>query len=139
MNQIRKSFILLGFVIAFILMVFSITENYVFAIEFTNFTSEKYGIEFTIPNNWNINEKSRFDDGADISIRSPINERMNIVISSEHDEYNLQDFTEAGLELATRKSDKIYKIIEDPSIRTIDNIEIGTFLITQKDRSENNA
>ncbi|MGE5705100.1 MAG: hypothetical protein ACM3XP_00080, partial [Nitrososphaerales archaeon] len=66
MNTIQQVFVSSGFTIFLTLTFLLSSDNAVFAIEFSNYTSEKYGIQFEYPTDWKINEKSRFDSGPDM-------------------------------------------------------------------------
>ena len=55
---------------AAISLLFLPSDNQVFAVTFTNYTSDKYQIQFQYPSNWQLTEKqSRFEEGVDIKIQ----------------------------------------------------------------------
>jgi hypothetical protein len=50
---------------------FFVSEKISFALEYSNYSSEKFGIHFEYPSTWVLTEKtSRFDEGSDITISS---------------------------------------------------------------------
>jgi|GEM_PF-3523875 len=48
MDKIQKSIVLIGSLIVSLIVIFSITANKVFAIEYDIYTSKAHGIEFNI-------------------------------------------------------------------------------------------
>lgn len=75
MNRVQKSIVLTGFTTAITSILLLTIGNNAFAIEYTKYTSENYGIQFEYPSNWQLTEKtSRFDDGPDIRIESGTNQ-----------------------------------------------------------------
>src|SRR5215203_4362090 len=68
MNKVQQ-FVLTGFTMAITSIFLMTIGNHAFAIEYKNYTSEKYKIKFYYPSDWTVTEKtSRFDSGVDISI-----------------------------------------------------------------------
>jgi hypothetical protein len=141
MDQVQKLIVLSAFSFSIVSIFLFTIENNVFAIEYTNYISEKYGIQFEFPSEWQVTEKtSRFDDGSDIKLKSGtsqfnINRFENTVI----------DFGASDIETATEKGLRGLKIslygfevktIEEPSYLTINGYNTGTFLITFKDKYE---
>lgn len=121
-------------------------ENYAFAIEFSNYTSEKYGIQFEYPE-WKINEKSRFDSAPDMMIADFSSSRsfnLGFPISSGGSLANVLDILgfekviQLALHIATKGFEEAYeaKIIEEPSMMSIDGKETVTFLVTSEDKYE---
>lgn len=112
-----------------------------YGLQYSNYTSAKYQIEFQYPTNWQITEKvSRFDEGTDIKVQgpSPIG-----LITIQH----LNSSLIQGLDLRAAVYDffkesisgdytKEYKVIEQPSFITIDGQNAGTYLYTFKDKYE---
>jgi hypothetical protein len=114
---------------------FSITVgNNAFAIEYTNYTSVKYGIQFEYTSDWELTEKtSRFDDGPDIQIKSGT-DRFDIF------RYDDPETDLGALDVETA-SDKVFrgllssfgsdaKVIEDRSSINIGGHSGQTFLIS---------
>jgi hypothetical protein len=133
MNKVQK-YVFIGFTMAitsFILLTFG---NHAFGIEYKNYTSEKYGIQFEYPSNWELTEKtSRFDEGPDIQIKSGTN-RFDIY------RYNNAENDLGTLEVGTASDNVLNglmstydlnaKIIEDPSYIFLDGYRAQTFLIS---------
>ena len=142
MNKVQK-FVLIGFTSAITSIILLTTGSYAFAMEFANYTSEKYKIQFEYPTDWTVTEKtSRFDSGADISIDSQKEgEAIKIIYGEENLE---QNFGSSDLETATFKTlDDLtthysyeFNTIENPSYITIDNQKTGTFLFTMQNKYE---
>ncbi|MGD1836419.1 MAG: hypothetical protein ACPKQO_11945 [Nitrososphaeraceae archaeon] len=142
------SFSLLS-VLTFLLVFINI--NNIFAVEYTNYTSEKYGIQFEYPSNWTIDEKtSRFDSGPDMMIADySENRNINFIFSGKGqvgdavttllETFGLKKVTEILLESFTDDFGNEYKTIESPSITSINGKETGTFLFTEKDKYEDFA
>jgi hypothetical protein len=114
-------------------------ENYAYAIVFLNYTSEKYGIHFEYPSDWDVLEKqSRFDEGGDIAVKSGIN---SFIISRYDDLYS--GFGSSDIEIATNRMLNDFsramfgydvRTIEEPTYLTIDGHKAGTFLVTFKEK-----
>lgn len=63
---ISNSIIYTGFlIVSFLLVNFVTSSNYAFAIEYNNFTSKTWGIEFQYPSEWKVTENSRFDENME--------------------------------------------------------------------------
>lgn len=150
MNTIQQVFVSSGFTIFLTLTFLLSSDNAVFAIEFSNYTSEKYGIQFEYPTDWKINEKSRFDSGPDMMIADFSSSRsfnLGFPISSGGSLANVLDILgfekviELALHIATKGFEEAYeaKIIEEPSMISIDGKETVTFLVTSEDKYEHYA
>ena len=132
MNKVQQSIVLLGFTI-FITLLFMITlENTAFAIEYKNYTSEKYGIHFEYPSNWTITEKtSRFETG-DITITSGTN-HFYIYYFNDSETVNrwadVEKATPMWLRSEHNLREDIKMTVETPSYLTIDEQKAGTFLL----------
>lgn len=130
---------MLGFAIAMILIVlFTIGNgNYVYAVEYTTYTSEKHGIQFEYPFEWELIEKtSRSAEGPGIKITHPdtipiitINTMVSIPKTLQ-----LEETLELWVEHARNSFET--RIIETPSILKIDNQVAGTFVTTDKQKHE---
>lgn len=120
------------------------TEN-VYGVQYQNYNSTKYGIQFQYPSNWAVDEKTgRFDEGADIAVESPTISDGFIMIQSVNSTggsgsafksqvYNLFKDAVSG------DYSKETAVIEKPSFMTIDNQQAGTYLLTSKDKYEESA
>ena len=140
-------FILLSLVSgAFALFLIFLNAQDVLAIQFSNYTSDKYQIQFQYPSNWELKEKmGRFDEGTDLAITSPYLPGGAIYIGYGDDlrsSFGSPDFTSAFYKLfkeeISRDYSKEYNIIEKPSFPTIDGQKAGTFLVSSKDKYEDN-
>jgi hypothetical protein len=141
MNKVQQLIVLAGLA-AFVTSITLFTsENDAFAIQFSNYTSEKYGIQFEYPSDWELTEKiSRFDSGADIDITSNGTTSISMLYGDDGLEYG---YGSADIETATLKfyNDLIdlafgyeFKSIEKPSFITIDGQKTGTFLFTMEEK-----
>lgn len=134
MNKISKSAILAVFFIVSIMVIIYFTPgSYVFAIEYNNYTSKTFGIEFQYPSDWKIDE---FDEGlAFISDRN-----FFLTINKvEQDVSGLQALTEEMFKRQTDLGGHIIKIIEKPIMISTGNLEMGTFLTTWHEEDEDEA
>jgi hypothetical protein len=117
--------------------------NSAFGIEFSNYTSEKYRIQFQYPSNWEVTEKTnRFDESSDIRINNPLQLTL-ITISYVPNPIipgTFQDSVDLLFDkLTTYDYTKEQKTIEEPTFLTIDGQEAATFLFTSKDKFDMNA
>ena len=138
MNKVQQSIVLLGITITITSMLMIIAGNYAFAVEYTNYTSEKYGIQFEYPNDWKVTEKSsRFDQSGDLTIRS--GKLGGEVFNIDYFDDLISGFRSSNLEKATANflSDiTIYpdtRLIEAPHFITIDNHKAGTLVTIMED------
>ncbi|HSF51411.1 MAG TPA: hypothetical protein VLA74_11675 [Nitrososphaeraceae archaeon] len=125
---------IIGFTIVIALLFIFTAENTVLAIEYTNYISEKYNIQFEYPKNWHIVEKSSvIDEDPLITISDPMSSSIifigynDIILQSMPLKEVLESMLKAG------KSDikiEIKEVIESPSLLTIDNHTAGTFVVT---------
>jgi|SRR5215211_6496978 len=143
MERVQESIVLASLTITITSMFILIVGNNAFAVEYTNYTSEKYKIQFDYPSDWIVTEKtSRFDSGADISIEpsSTLKGYFTVIFG---DDDLVTDFGASNVEAAVYKfleeqTRGIYdvRIIEKPSFITIDNQKTGTYLITLEKKYE---
>lgn len=138
------SFACISVLIAVVLSsAFPVGESY--ALTYSNYTSDKYKIEFEHPSDWQVTEKkSRFDEGTDIQINSPtISDGYILIQSMNRSAFQGMDIREAVYELfkesITGDYSNEYKVIEQPTFSNIDNQTTGTWLFTSKDKYEENA
>jgi hypothetical protein len=123
---------------------FLVSENQVFAVTFTNYTSDKYQIQFQYPSNWQLTEKqNRFEEGVDINIQG-FSPPTGMIMIQHVNLTNLfsMDFTELFYDLY--KEDigtygKEIRVIEQPTFLNIDGQRAGTYLYTTKDKYEKYA
>jgi len=122
----------------------SVTQP-VFAIQYTNYTSDKYQIEFQYPTDWILKEKTnRFEAGSEISISDANIGTKTSTITVGYDKDLFTAFGSADLQRAfntfyqgltsTYKYDT--RVIEPPSYLTIDNQSTGSFLMTFEQKYE---
>jgi len=115
-----------------------------FALQYSNYTSDKYQIQFQFPSDWLIKEKTnRFDEGADIDISNVDPQKGMIQISLSTGLFAIfgtSDIQSAvkGLYEGITGSQYAYDIrtIELPSFLNIDGQRTGTFLVTVKQKYE---
>ena len=115
-----------------------------FALQFTNYTSEKNQIQFQYPSDWQIKEKgNKFDEGAEIDISNKKIAAGKLRIHFYNDllegfgSTNLDAvFTKFYTATTTDDYEYEYKIIESPSFVSIDSQRTGSFLMTFKQKNE---
>jgi hypothetical protein len=131
MSIIRQVFVSSGFTIFLTFSLLLVTDNDVFAIEFSNYTSEKFEIEFEYPSDWNIEEKtSRFDSNPSISISKPGTIGMMVILfDKDHKSSDIEELTNSEFKQYTIPGLES-KVIESPSFLTIDGEKAGTYLFT---------
>ena len=140
MNRVQESFVLTGFTIA-ITSIFLITiGNNAFGVEYTNYTSEKYGIQFEYPLELTVIEKtSRFQETPDIEVTSHNSIHIGI-ISKDTSQFGISDIDDAVKRIIpTQKMlflDYDVRIIEEPHLTTIGNEMAATAVIAAKERFE---
>ena len=115
-----------------------------FALQFTDYSSEKYQIQFQYPSDWLIKEKAnRSDEGAEIDISNKKIAAGKLRIHFYDD--LLESFGTSNLDAAFTKfysatttddNEYEFKIIESPSFVTIDNQRTGSFLLMFKQKNE---
>jgi hypothetical protein len=108
-------------------------------LQHSNYTNDKYQIQFQYPSDWLIEEKTnRFEEGSDITISNNNIASGQIGISFYDD--LLEAFGTSNLQSATIGLHQglitaytfDYRTIESPSFLNIDGQRSGTFLITFK-------
>ena len=116
--------------------------NSVFAIDYSNYTSTKYQIQFQYPSDWNVTEKTgRFDEGSDLKIANPTsgNERILMMyldetVADEMSTVDIATVVNAMVEETKNDFSNEIRIIEDPTFLSINGKQAGTFLYTSKDK-----
>lgn len=147
MNPVQQSIVLATFATTILSMFLLGSINHIFAVEFSNYTSEKYSIQFQYPSQWELTEKtSRFEEGSDIFISGSILDAEAITIQyADNLEYyfgssNLETALLAGFnDIKNLAFGQDVRVIEAPSYTTIDNQKAGTYLITMKDKYDDDA
>lgn len=126
-----------------LLLLFLTIDNQVLAVTFTNYTSDKYQIQFQYPSSWQLTEKqNRFEEGVDIKIQGSTPYGLIMVQYVNLTDLFGMDFTELFYDLY--KEDigtygKEIRVIEQPSFFNIDGQKAGTYLYTTKDKYEEYA
>lgn len=119
-----------------------------FALEYSNYASNKYLIQFQYPTDWIPHEKTnRFEEGSDISV-DKISLENAVFITIDHYDNVIQRFGYSDLATAFYNTikdaisydySKEYSVTELPSFINIDNQNAGTLLFTQKDKYDDNS
>jgi len=132
----------LFFVIVASALTFVVTVTHpVSAIQYSNYTSDKYQVQFQYPSTWTLNEKTnRFETGSEIKIDSPNLDFFGIGYADDlirgFGTTNLQSAVIDFLKGITSDYTKDYRVIESPSFIKIGNESAGTFLYTIQDKYE---
>ena len=110
-------------------------------LQYSNYTSDKYQIQFQCPSDWLIKEKTtRFEEGSDITISNNniASGQIGIKFSNDSLEYfdtsNLQSATNDLHEGLITDPTFDYRTIESSSFLNIDGQRSGTFLVTFKQK-----
>lgn len=141
---IGKGKLVIGVFVLSNLVFFIPSINGSFALQFTDYSSEKYQIQFQYPSDWLIKEKAnRSDEGAQIDISNKKIAAGKLRIHFYDD--LLESFGTSNLDAAFTKFYSVtttddneyeFKIIESPSFVTIDNQRTGSFLLMFKQKNE---
>ena len=141
---IGKGKLVIGAFVLSNLVFFIPSINGSFALQFTDYSSEKYQIQFQYPSDWLIKEKAnRSDEGAQIDISNKKIAAGKLRIHFYDD--LLESFGTSNLDAAFTKfysatttddNEYEFKIIESPSFVTIDNQRTGSFLLMFKQKNE---
>jgi len=141
---IGKGKLVIGAFILSNLAFFIPSINGSFALQFTDYTSEKYQIQFQYPSDWLIKEKAnRSDEGAEIDISNKKIAAGKLRIHFYDD--LLESFGTTNLDAAFTKfysatttddNEYEFKIIESPSFGSVDSQRTGSFLMTFKQKNE---
>jgi hypothetical protein len=149
MTQLQKSIMCTSFVIiAALLSIFLVTlwlvtlwdTAFAQQQQFTTYTSEKYGIQFQYPIGWTIKEKtSRFDEGGDITVRSPnLLTMFGIEYKDALSLFRTLDIKDAAKTMISILEASLFgfdvRIIEQPHLVTIDNKTAATAVIAAEER-----
>lgn len=141
---IGKGKLVIGAFVLSNLVFFIPSINGSFALQFTDYSSEKYQIQFQYPSDWLIKEKAnRSDEGAQIDISNKKIAAGKLRIHFYDD--LLESFGTSNLDAAFTKfysatttddNEYEFKIIESPSFVTIDSQRTGSFLLMFKQNNE---
>lgn len=141
---IGKGKLVIGAFVLSNLVFFIPSINGSFALQFTDYSSEKYQIQFQYPSDWLIKEKAnRSDEGAEIDISNKKIAAGKLRVHFYDD--LLESFGTSNLDAAFTKfysatttddNEYEFKIIESPSFVTIDNQRTGSFLLMFKQKNE---
>ena len=144
LGMIVKRKLVIGAFIFSNLIIFLPNINGSFALQFTDYTSEKYQIQFQYPSDWLIKEKAnRSDEGAEIDISNKKIAAGKLRIHFYDD--LLESFGTTNLDAAFTKfysatttddNEYEFKIIESPSFVSIDNQRTGSFMLMFKQKNE---
>ena len=142
--MIGKRKLVIGAFILSNLIIFLPNTNGSFALQFTDYTSEKYQIQFQYPSDWLIKEKAnRSDEGAEIDISNKKIAAGKLRLHFYDD--LLESFGTTNLDAAFTKfysatttddNEYEFKIIESPSFGSVDSQRTGSFLMTFKQKNE---
>lgn len=142
--MIGKRKLVIGAFILSNLIIFLPNINGSFALQFTDYTSEKYQIQFQYPSDWLIKEKAnRSDEGAEIDISNKKIAAGKLRIHFYDD--LLESFGTTNLDAAFTKfysatttddNEYEFKIIESPSFGSVDSQRTGSFQMTFKQKNE---
>ena len=139
---VNKKFVV-TFILSTLILIIS-NVNGCFALQYTNYTSNKSQIQFQYPSNWLIKEKAnRFEEGSDIDISKNniaagkirihfINDLLETFGSTNLDSV----FTHFYEGHTTDDSKYEYQTLESPSFVNIDGQRTGSFLMTFKQKNE---
>ena len=144
LGMIGKRKLVIGAFILSNLIIFLPNINGSFALQFTDYTSEKYQIQFQYPSDWLIKEKAnRSDEGSEIDISNKKIASGKLRIHFYDD--LLESFGTTNLDAAFTKfysatttddNEYEFKIIESPSFGSVDSQRTGSFLMTFKQKNE---
>jgi hypothetical protein len=126
-----------------LLLLFLTIDNQVLAVTFTNYTSDKYQIQFQYPSTWQLTERqNRFEEGVDIKVQGSTPYGMIMVQYVNLTDLFGMDFTELFYDLYKEDIgayDREIRVIEQPSFFNVDGQKAGTYLYTTKDKYEEYA
>lgn len=110
------------------------------ALEYVNYTSYKYKIQFQYPSDWIQSEKiSNHDRGADISVSKNSGNNGSLFWIVRGNGTEIGSDLQAGLQhvmkmLNESNAPNAYEIIQPPSFTTIDGQMAGTFISYSRHR-----
>ena len=115
-----------------------------FGLQYTNYTRDKYQIQFQYPSDWLVQEKPhRFEEGSEIDLSNNKIGSGEIAIHFYNDlleGFGTTDFDLAFADFyngrATDSFDYEYATVKSPSFLNVDDQKTGTFLMMFKQRDE---
>ena len=137
----NTKFVIVTFFLSFILFIPNVNSS--FALQYTNYLSEKYQIAFQYPSDWTIKEKSnKLEEGTEIEVSNKEIGDGKIGIHFYDD--LLEGFGSTDFDFAfsdfykhriTEDLKFEYKTIQPPSLLEIDDHKTGSFhiMFSQKD------
>jgi len=144
LGMIGKRKLVIGAFILSNLIIFLPNINGSFALQFTDYTSEKNQIQFQYPSDWLLKEKAnRSDEGSEIDISNKKIAAGKLRIHFYDD--LLESFGTTNLDAAFTKfysatttddNEYEFKIIESPSFGSVDSQRTGSFVMTFKQKNE---
>src|SRR5688500_9465805 len=145
-SNMNFTFVILLFTVS--IVVFFSSHPGSFALQYSNYTSQKLLVQFQYPLTWEITEKNgNLDEGPSIEITDPFLGVGYIYLAfenlSDYEAQNSSDpyldiraLTELWLQIHKNNSSPEIKVIENPSYLTIDGRKAGTFTYMAKDKFE---
>ena len=138
----KRKFVIGAFILSN-LIIFLPNINGSFALQFSDYTSEKNQIQFQYPSDWQIKEKAnRFEEGSQIDIS---NKKIAAGKLRIHFYDNLlESFGTSNLDAAFTKfynattiddNEYEFKVIESPSFVSIDSQKTGSFMLMFKQKN----
>jgi hypothetical protein len=135
-----------GIIVVFTILVIILNVNTCFGLNFGNYTSERYQIQFQYPSTWEVKEKmGRFDEGVDLQISDPNLSAMVLIQNLEDPatSFASSDLTPMVYDYLKESIGDFsydYTVVEQPSFTTtIDGQRAGTFVYAWKDKYEDYA
>ncbi len=123
-------------IVTYALLVITTNANDILALQYTNYTNQKYGIQFEYPSTWILNEsKNTVGEGHAIKIYRGNSEVGFIGVRVFDDlmrglgSTNLRSAVNTGFDLMTRE----FRVKGSPSFITMDGRDAGTFLFMNGD------
>jgi hypothetical protein len=145
-SNMNFTFVILLFTVS--IVVFFSSHPGSFALQYSNYTSQKLLVQFQYPLTWEITEKNgNLDEGPSIEITDPFLGVGYIYLAftnlsdyeaknSSAPYLNIRDMTQIGLQSLKNDSSTQSNIIEYPSYVTIDGRKAGTYAYIVKDKFE---
>jgi len=143
-SNINSTFVILLFTISIVAFVSSLTGS--FALQYSNYTSQKLLVQFQYPLTWEIVENESIEPFSTIHITDRSSEdggdadmAIYSQVLSDQQASNISDtgirvMTELRLQALENTSSFEYNVIKYPSYLTIDGHEAGTFLYLMRNK-----
>jgi hypothetical protein len=144
--ELKKPIFSIG-ILSGIMLLFLIANIHTsYGITFSNYTSQKYHIQFQYPSTWQVTEKmNRFDEGTDLKVNDPVSYAFVIIIFSDNliTGFGSPDLTTGVYDSFKKSIDDYsydYDIIEQPTFTSsIDAQRAGTYVYAFKEKYEDYA